>query len=147
MAVASAEELVRLDIPASAPFVGVARTVMAAVASTVPDIDEERLEDLRIAVSEACTNAIEAHQSTSTDDHVTVRFLLAEDRVEIHIEDRGPGFDSTAVVAPDHVDDIDNLTVERGWGIQLIRALVDEAVFRGAGAGTVVHLVVKRGGG
>jgi serine/threonine-protein kinase RsbW len=139
-------ELARLAIPASPPFVGVARTVIVAVASTLSDVDDERLEDLRVAVSEACTNAVEAHQSADTDDRILLRCLVSDDRIEVHIEDRGPGFDAPQAMPPQDLRRIEDLTIERGWGIQLIRSLVDEAVFRTAGAGMAVHLVLKRGG-
>ena len=138
------EEVARLAIPASAPFVGVARTVVVAVASTLPDVDDERLEDLRVAVSEACTNAVEAHQTAESDDRVLLRCLVSDDRVEVHIEDRGPGFEAATLTA-DELRQIEDLSVERGWGIQLIRSLVDEAVFSTVGAGMSVHLVLKRG--
>ena len=140
---ADVQEVARLAIPALPPFVGVARTVVVAVASTLPDVDDERLEDLRIAVSEACTNAVEAHQTAASDDRVVLRCMVGEDRVEVHIEDRGPGFEASSLAGVRQVED---LRAERGWGLQLIRSLVDEAVFDTAGGGMAVHLVLKRSG-
>lgn len=140
------EEIARLAIPALPAFVGVARTAVVAAASSVQDIDDERLEDLRIAVSEACTNAVEAHQDSDTEDRVMLRCLLDDDRLEVQIEDSGPGFDTAAIPERRVVRKMEDLDSERGWGIQLIRALVDEAVFRTSDGGMQVHLVIKRGG-
>lgn len=135
-------ELVRLEIPAQPAFVGVARSVVTAVASTLEGIDEDRLEDLRVAVSEACTNAVEAHRRDAVDDRVIVRCITTDDELQISIEDRGSGFDPSEVPPPPRPDE-DPTSSERGWGIQLIQALVDEATFRQTDEGTIVDLVVR----
>ncbi len=137
-------ELVRLEIPARPAFVGVARTVVAAVATSVPGIDDDRLEDLRIAVSEACTNAVEAHQAKGMHQRVVLRCLLDVATLEVRVEDSGSGFDPAAVLTRPPVDDPAHLRAERGWGIQLIRALVDEVKFLPSSQGTAVHLTMHR---
>lgn len=143
------KELIRLEIPALPAFVGVARVVVASVATTVEGIGDDRLEDLRIAVSEACTNAVEAHVADRVDQRVVLRCVLAGEALEVHIEDSGSGFDSSgphepAVGGERGLDD----GAERGWGLQLIRALVDDVQFSSAdgGSGTSVRLVVRRDG-
>lgn len=135
-------ELVRLEIPAQPAFVGVARSVVAAVASALDGIDDDRLEDLRVAVSEACTNAVEAHRRDAVDDRVIVRCTTTADALEICIEDRGSGFDPAEVPAPPGPDE-EPTSSEHGWGIQLIRALVDDVTFRQTDEGTAVDLVVR----
>lgn len=139
-----AQELVCLEIPALPAFVGVARTVVAAVATSVPGIDDDRLEDLRIAVSEACTNAVEAHQAVGLDQRVVLRCLLEPDKLEVRVEDNGTGFDPAAVPPRPPVGDPAHLRLERGWGLQLIRALVDEVRFVPSKQGTAVHLRMHR---
>ena len=133
------DELVRLEIPALPAFVGVARTVVAAIATSVPGIDDDRLEDLRIAVSEACTNAVEAHQAVGRDQRIVLRCLIESEALQIRVEDSGNGFDPTAVPLPP-VGDPSQLNSERGWGLQLIRALVDDVTFMPTNEGTAVHL-------
>lgn len=140
-------EIAFLTIPARPVFVGVARTVVVAAASTVSGIGDERLDDLRIAVSEACTNAVEAHQQVATEEQVVLRCLLGDDRLEVQIEDSGPGFNPAAVPDRGEARRTDDLMQERGWGLHLIRSLVDEAIFQSEEAGTAVHLVVRRGAG
>jgi serine/threonine-protein kinase RsbW len=139
-------ELVRLEIPAQPAFVGVVRSVVAAVASAVDGIDDDRLEDLRVAVSEACTNAVEAHRRESLDDRVIVTCTLADERLEVRIEDSGSEFDVSDVPAPPGPDAMPNASSERGWSIQLIQALVDDVTFRQTAAGTAVDLVVRLDG-
>ncbi|MEA3021043.1 MAG: serine/threonine-protein kinase RsbW [Actinomycetota bacterium] len=135
-------ELVRLEIPAQPAFVGVARSVVAAVASSLDGIDDDRLEDLRVAVSEACTNAVEAHRRDAIDDRVVIRCTTTLDALEVCIEDSGGGFDPSAIPAPPGPDAPPTAS-ERGWGVQLIRALVDDAAFRDTDEGTAVDLVMR----
>lgn len=133
-------ELVRLEIPALPAFVGVARTVVAAIATSIPGIDDDRLEDLRIAVSEACTNAVEAHQAVGRDQRVVLRCLVEDEVLQVRVEDQGEGFDPAAVPRRPPVVELGQLNYERGWGLQLIRALVDDVTFVPTDEGTAVHL-------
>ncbi|HUF32913.1 MAG TPA: ATP-binding protein [Acidimicrobiales bacterium] len=135
-------ELVRLEIPALPAFVGVARTVIVAIATSIEGIDDDRLEDLRIAVSEACTNAVEAHRSEEIEQRVVLRCLLDDEHLEIRIEDAGGGFDPDSLSTP-RGEDPEGLRAERGWGIQLIRALVDDVTFNRSGNGTAVSLAMR----
>ncbi|MGI9119646.1 MAG: ATP-binding protein [Acidimicrobiales bacterium] len=137
-------ELVRLEIPALPAFVGVARTVVAAVATSVRGIDDDRLEDLRIAVSEACTNAVEAQQAVGMEQRVVLRCLIDPVNLEVRVEDSGNGFDPAAVPARPPVIDPAQLGPERGWGLLLIRALVDDVRFVPSDEGTAVHLSMRR---
>ena len=78
----------------------------------------------------------------ATPERVRLRCWSDERGLEVSIEDRGPGFDPTGL--PDHppVTDPDRLKFERGLGIPLIRALVDEVEITSSGDGTAVHLVM-----
>jgi len=139
-------ELVRLEIPAQPAFVGVARSVVAAIASALDGIDEDRLEDLRVAVSEACTNAVEAHRRDAVDDRIVVRCTTSDEELAVSIEDRRA--DSSLSAVADDVPaapgpDAPPNTSEQRWGIQLIQALVDDARFRETQEGTAVDLVVR----
>jgi serine/threonine-protein kinase RsbW len=135
-------QVVELEIPARAEFVALARLLVSAMASSDTLLPDDRIDDLKIAVSEACTNAIEAYAGRDGVERVLVRCHAHHDRLEIDIEDRGEGFDPAAL--PDHppVTDPDRLKFERGLGIPLIRALVDEVEFSSSGGGTAVRIVM-----
>ena len=120
-----ADELLRLDIPALPAFVGVARSVVATLATTVDGIDDDRLEDLRLAVSEACTNAVEG--PTDAGSRVVLRCVLDDEALDVHIDDAAGGLSAESIA-------------ERGWGLQLINALVDDVTFERVGTGTAVTL-------
>jgi serine/threonine-protein kinase RsbW len=122
------EELVRLEIPAQPAFVGVARSVVATVATTVDGIDDDRLDDLRLAVSEACTNAIDGH--TDDTSRVVLRCVLGDEALDVHIDDAAGGLSAEAIA-------------EQGWGLQLMTALVDDVDFTRADGATGVTLRVK----
>ena len=55
------EGVIVLEVPARADFVSFVRVVVAAAAELEPDMPVDRIEDLKLAVSEAATNAIDAH--------------------------------------------------------------------------------------
>jgi len=136
-------KVVELEIPAHPEFVALARTVVGSVAGDRRDLGDERLADLKLAVSEACTNAIEAHASAVTDERVVVRCFEDESRFCVWIDDRGPGFDPASAKAPLPIGDIARFESEGGLGIPLIRALVDAVDFESSGTGTSVRLTVR----
>lgn len=136
------EEVVALEIPARAEFVALARLVVSALAASDGDLSDERVDDLKLAVSEACTNAIEAHDTVDTAERVRLRCWADDRGLEVSVEDSGPGFDPASL--PDHppVTDPARLKFERGLGIPLIRALVDEVEITSSQQGTAVRLVM-----
>lgn len=50
-------EVVRLEIPSSPKYVAVARKALEAIAVNIP-LTEQQIEDLKLAVGEACANAV-----------------------------------------------------------------------------------------
>jgi serine/threonine-protein kinase RsbW len=131
-----------LAVPSRAEYIAVVRLVVSSLASARRSISDDRIDDLKLAVSEACTNAIEANLSTGEDHPVIVRCLEATERLEICISDSGGGFNPD--VLPEHppVTDPDRLNFERGLGIPLIRSLVDDVEFDSSGDGTTVRLTM-----
>lgn len=144
----AAEELIRLEIPPQPAFVGVARVVVASVATTVEGVADERLEDLRLAVSEACTNAVEAHVAEGIDRSIVLRCILRHDVFEVHVEDATGNVEDATGNAVATVKGGREGDEEADWGLQLIRALVDDVSFAPAsgGSGTSVCLSIRRSG-
>ena len=137
------DDLVELEIPARAEFVALARLVVSSFAATSFGLRDDRIDDLKIAVSEACTNAIEAHDASETDERVLVSCRADHERLEVCIEDRGSGFDVSNLPEHPPLTDPERLKFERGLGIPLIRALVDEVEFSSTGEGTAVRMVMR----
>jgi serine/threonine-protein kinase RsbW len=139
--------VLELDVPSSPEYIAVVRLVVASVASSRRALADERVDDLKLAVSEACTNAIEANRAVRPSAPVHVEIWESPDRLEVSIEDSGPGFDPNKLEFPPPITDPQRLNFERGLGIPLIRTLVDSAVFvrRRTGRGTSVRMTVFGG--
>lgn len=135
--------MVELEIPAEPEFVGLVRLFVSSLATSRRELADDRVDDLKLAVSEACTNAIDAHDDRT--DRVVVRWSESDDRLEIAVDDRGPGFDPDALPEHPPVTDPERLNFERGLGIPLIRSLVDEVSFVTSEKGTTVNLVMYCG--
>jgi len=133
---------VELEIPAEPEYLAMVRAVISAAASLEPQLRDERLEDLRLAVSEATTNAIEAHSRLESDERVIIRCNLSDERIEVEVHDSGTGFDHAELVDPPPVTDPERLDYERGLGLPLMRILADEHEIETSDDGTSVRLVV-----
>ena len=140
-------DVVRLEIPAVPDYLALVRMVVAGTARTEPLLDDERVDDLRVIVSEACTNAIEAVVERAEKEGVPapsieVEVRLSSSRVELVVADEGLGFDPDSLVALPAATDPSRLAIERGLGIPLIRALSDEAEIASGPEGTRVRAVL-----
>lgn len=133
-----------LEIPPRLDYLAVVRLVVATAAALDPPLPESRLDDLRLAVTEACSNAIKAHRDDAADQPVIITCHLDDDRFRVDIHDRGPGFDPDALTRLPDPNDPNRLQHESGLGIPLIKALTDEVTFEPAGDGTIVSMTLKR---
>jgi len=88
---AGTDDLV-LEIP---PYPEHARTVrlFAAAAARHFQIDEERVEDLKVAISEASTNAINAHRAAKLEDPIRIVASPERGQIRFDVVDSGAGFD------------------------------------------------------
>lgn len=142
---AAAELAIELGIPARAEYVALARLVVSSLASSRRDMADERIDDLKVAVSEACTNAIEAHRKSGTELPVTIACEEYDDRIVVAVIDHGDGFDPATLPQHPPVTDPERLNFERGLGIPLIRTLVDEVEIESSDKGTRIALVIRCG--
>ena len=108
---------VRLTIPAKAEYVLLGRLALSGI-TRMRSLADETVSDLKLAVTEACTNSVR-HAYGSNGGTVDIVYELHDDRLVVEVSDDGAGFD------PDQVEETDELT-EGGLGIAIIRALADE---------------------
>ncbi len=121
-----------LSLPRESGSVPVVRR-LAAQALHAFGVQDEDIDDVQLAITEACANVVE--HATDTDTY-EVKVELAADRCAITVVDQGMGFDPAAAVDPPPV------TAESGRGLVLMRALVDNVAFQSQPqAGAVVHMV------
>ena len=128
------DRVVELEIPARAGFVGIARMAVGALAGIRPGLAYERIDDLRIVVSEACTSAIEA---LGEEGRLRLRCIDGPKTLEICIEAPGVAFES-AFPSDEPGPDVDS------FRISLIRALVDDAELRSSPGHSELCLVLDR---
>jgi len=109
-----------LEMPAKAKYVGLARLLVGSIARRMR-FTEESIDDLKIAISEMCTNAI-VHAQNGTEGKlpIFVRYLAGDGSLTVEVRDQGPGFDPELVLGHERKD-----LLSKGFGIPLIKSLVD----------------------
>jgi serine/threonine-protein kinase RsbW len=137
--------ILELEVPSRVEHIAIARLVVSSAASWRRELSDDRIDDLKLAVSEACTNAVEANEATNPDAPVTVDVFEDDNSLEVHISDQGGGFDPRALSPHPPVTDPQRLNFERGLGIPLIRTLVDDVRFEPSEKGTTVCLSLYGG--
>ena len=118
--------LAELSVP-SEP--GNERTATEVVAGAIKDVGltEQRLERLKTAVAEATMNAMEHGNEYRPEVPVKIQVLSSEADLSVRITDQGgsPVPDPNKA-APDLEAKLEGLQTPRGWGLFLIKNMVDE---------------------
>lgn len=136
-------ERVELSIPSNPIFERVVRASAAEVGSAI-GFSAERIEDLKLAISEAVNNAIDHGNRREAGKLVAVVFEIDGEKLEIRISDQGQGierFDTSRRVIDEHRLESGNL---RGFGMYLISELVDDLEVSSSHCGTVLTLRLYR---
>jgi serine/threonine-protein kinase RsbW len=125
-----AGRIVKLTIPARPEYITLGRLALTAIAGVRP-LTDETLHDLKLALTEACTNSVKHAYADGGDGTVDILYELEPDRLAVEVGDAGPGFE------PEDGNgfDGDDLS-EGGLGIEIIRAVTDE-----------VEIAEREGGG
>jgi len=121
--------MVRLTIPAKPEYVTLSRLALTGL-SRVLALAPDTLADLKLALTEACSNSVR-YAYGDEEGHVEISFELRADRLVVEVADDGAGF------VPAHADravDGSDLT-EGGLGIAIIRSVADEVEIEGGGNG------------
>jgi serine/threonine-protein kinase RsbW len=134
---------VEVRLPSRLGFEKVAMSTASAVAKLM-GFREDRIEDLKTAVAEACINAIEHGNRLNEKLSVGVVLSAGEDELEVKVIDDGKGM-KTQPAKPDIDRKMHGEEDPRGMGMFLIQALVDEAewVTGTNGRSSYVRLVIR----
>ena len=119
---AAGGRVVLLKIPAKAEYITLSRLALSGLAR-VRVFSEDTLADLKLALTEACSNSVR-HAYGNGQGHVDISFELLDDRLIVEVADDGSGF----VPAARHKAIEDELS-EGGLGIAIIRSVADEVEF------------------
>ena len=117
---AAATREVRLRIPAKPEYITLCRLALTGISRLRP-LGDETLADLKLALTEACSNSVR-HAYGDGEGSVDIRYELHADRLVIEVADDGEGFDP---VQSGRNGDGDELA-EGGLGIAIIRAIADD---------------------
>jgi serine/threonine-protein kinase RsbW len=144
--VSTSSELV-LEVAPEPEHVRTAR-LFAAAAARQFNVDEERVEDLKVAISEACTNSFRAHTDAGVSDPVRVIAVAEVRGVRFSVVDVGRGFEPPAEETQDDAAHTPPAGIFEGsLGLTLIRALFpDVHIARNPGRGMTVSFVVEAAG-
>jgi serine/threonine-protein kinase RsbW len=131
--------IVELDIPPRTAYVRVVRLALSSLARQA-GLDEEKVDDLKIAISEACANAVIANEEAGSDEPVSISWKDEDDCLTIEVSDRG---------ASDHLAaspfDSQDLSSRLSMSVALLQSLVDGCEFLPRdGGGMSTRLLVSR---
>jgi serine/threonine-protein kinase RsbW len=122
--------VVALTIPAKAEYIVLSRLALSGLARARA-LEPALVADLKLALTEACSNVVRHAYKEQPTGEVEVRYELDEDKLSVEVVDEGIGFDpeAAAAAAGDELD-------EGGLGISIIRAIVDELDIKSGDSGS-----------
>ena len=116
-------------------------TQTAEVVAKHMQLGDEKSGEISMALIEACINAFEHSQ---TNSEVFIHFLISENKLTIKVTDKGTGFDTGSVDIPNIESKLNTGERKRGWGVMLIKELMDSVSFESDHTGTTVTMVKNR---
>lgn len=120
------KQLVKLQLPNILGSEKIAIDKAVIIAEEM-GFSKERIEDLKTAIAEACINAIEHGNKFDKNSMVGIRLASDDTSLEVTIEDNGTGIDQNKI--PKKRIDKDGMPKRRGYGVFLIKKLVNEFSF------------------
>ena len=131
--------VVELKLPVL-PDMELSATKPAEIVATHMELSEEKSAEISMALIEACINAFEHSESNK---QIEIHFRIKGDELEIQVTDKGKGFDQSKVKIPKIEEKIGS-DHKRGWGLQLIKELMDTVEFESSSEGTTVTMTKKK---
>lgn len=128
-------EMIELSIPHRSEYVSMIRLTVTVIASSM-GFDIEEIEDIKVALSEACSNAIR-HGGCSAEENFIVQFIREQGSLTISVSDFGKGYSVQTLQDPK----LEELN-EGGLGIFIIKSLMDDVKIKtGSSQGTSITMI------
>ena len=116
-----------------------ARLVATAVARR-GGVEEELLDEVRLAVGEACSRAVEAHQHQCPGEPVRIALRDGADRFEVVVTDRVPNDDPAGGAPAGVSSDLAELNGDLNLGFAVIAGLADDVDISSTPAGVEITM-------
>jgi len=116
-------------------------TQSAEVVSKHMNLSEDKAGEISMAIIEACINAFE---HSNSKEEIFIHFIISDDNLTVKVIDQGVGFDATQVAIPDIDNKLSSTERKRGWGIMLIKELMDYVHFTSDASGTTLTMVKNK---
>jgi len=121
------------------PDMEIAASKTATALAEFMDMSSDKIDEVRMAVVEACINSFE--HSKADDCKVEIHFVVLgnddPERLQITIKDSGVGFAPETLVRP-NIEEKLKAANKRGWGLTIIKGLMDEVDIQSGPNGTTV---------
>jgi serine/threonine-protein kinase RsbW len=131
---------IRLTIPAKPEYITLGRLALTGIARMRPNsVSAEVLGDLKLALTEACTNSVR-HAYGDEGGTVEIGYALHRDKLIVEVADQGNGLAASGGRFPFTEDEL----MEGGLGIAIIEALSDELeISQRPGGGSSLRFVKR----
>lgn len=127
---ASMRQLTQLETPSRFEYIREMVSLIAQSALNVGFVEGDLDNNLKLALVEALTNAMEHGNRWNPDLLVSLEVELTCQCLKVTISDQGPGFNLASLPDP---TDPEQLLCERGRGVFLMRAIMDEVAYNAQG--------------
>lgn len=123
-------DTIQLDLPATHKYLNVLGACLSEMLSRVDGLSEPEIisYNLQLAIHETCTNIVDHAYGEARPENrigITLTFEPATRRLVVELQDTGNSFDVADVAEPD----LENGQIH-GYGLFLIRSLVDEVIYQ-----------------
>ncbi|MFY9551226.1 MAG: ATP-binding protein [Thermoanaerobaculia bacterium] len=121
-----------------APEMEIVATSQAAALGEYIGMTRDKIDEVKLALVEACINAFEHADCRDEQLHLTFRLgrePKGREWLEVEVLDKGKGFDSSTVEEPS-IEKSFHSHRKRGWGLQIIKSLMDEVEISSGKTGT-----------
>lgn len=110
--------VISLVIPAKAEYIALGRLALTGLLRPLA-VEPEVIADVKLALTEACSNSIRHAYADGREGAVEIRYELLDSRLAVEVSDEGGGFD------PEFAAGSGDLS-EGGLGLAIIRAVTDD---------------------
>jgi serine/threonine-protein kinase RsbW len=115
-------------------------TAQVAALGDYIEMGRDKIDEVKLALVEACINAFEHSGTRDEQLHLTFRIGKDEENgrewLEVEVLDQGKGFDHSRIETPSIEKSFTGDRKKRGWGLQIIKSLMDVVAISSGDWGT-----------